>query len=234
VIGLESRSSKLIVEKSTVPLQTGGMLLRALTAYGRKTGHKYHVASNPEFLRAGTAIRDFMHPDRIVVGVNDKLAEERLREVYAPLVAGHFSCPIHSNGCPKTSVPPLIVTRGNSAELIKHAYNSFLALKISYVNLSVDAHEDSLVDTKRIGWRAPPIVALHPSSGATSLVPVAAAKRSRSAAAPPERVKFKEKVQHAPTTGRGATRRAGSGGECRYGQRHPAGRRMDRCPADCN
>ena len=51
MIGLESRSSKLIVEKSTVPLQTGGKLLRALTAYGRKTGHKYHVASNPEFLR---------------------------------------------------------------------------------------------------------------------------------------------------------------------------------------
>jgi len=150
VIGLESRSSKLIVEKSTVPLQTGGMLLRALTAYGRKTGHKYDVASNPEFLRAGTAIRDFMHPDRIVVGVDDKLAEQRLREVYAPLVAGHFSCPIHSNGCPKTSVPPLMVTRVNSAELIKHACNSFLALKISYANLIAEICEGLGADVDEV------------------------------------------------------------------------------------
>src|SRR5215469_8335059 len=74
----------------------------------------------------------------------------------------------------------------------------------------------------------------HTQARTTSLVPVAAAKSSRSAAAPPERVKFKEKVQHAPPIGRGATRRAGSGGGCRCGQRHPAGRRTNRCLADCN
>jgi len=146
VIALESRSSKLIVEKSTVPLQTGGMLLRALATYGRKSGHRYYVASNPEFLREGTAIRDFMHPDRIVVGVNEKFAEERLRKLYAPLVEGQFTCPVHSTGCPESSAPPLFVTSVNSAELIKHACNSFLALKISYSNLIAEICEGLRAD----------------------------------------------------------------------------------------
>jgi UDPglucose 6-dehydrogenase len=150
VIAQESRSAKLIVEKSTVPLQTGGMLLRALSTYGRKSGHRYHVASNPEFLREGTAIRDFMHPDRIVVGVNDKFAEDHLRDIYAPLIAGEFICPIHADGCPHHPAPTLFVTSVNSAELIKHACNSFLALKISYANLIAEICEGLRADVDEV------------------------------------------------------------------------------------
>lgn len=149
VIAQEARSSKLVVEKSTVPMQTGGMLMRALATYGRKSGHNFHVASNPEFLREGTAIRDFMHPDRIVVGVNDGYAEERLREIYRPLMEGNFACPIHVVDCPKSS-PPLFVTSVTSAELIKHASNSFLALKISYANIIADICEGVRADVEEV------------------------------------------------------------------------------------
>jgi len=71
-IAAESRSSKLIIEKSTVPARTGLELRRALTAYSRNRGFTFRVASNPEFLREGTAVSDFFHPDRIVVGVEDE------------------------------------------------------------------------------------------------------------------------------------------------------------------
>ena len=136
LIGLESRSSKLVVEKSTVPLQTGNMLMRALSTYGQKSEHRFRVVySNPEFLREGSAIRDFMHPDRIVIGVNDESAESQLRDIYRPIVDCDFVCPVHEGYCPSVPIPPLIVTSVNSAELIKHACNSFLALKISYANL---------------------------------------------------------------------------------------------------
>lgn len=141
LIGRESRGSKLVVEKSTVPLQTGNMLMRALATYGRKSDHRFRVASNPEFLREGSAIRDFMHPDRIVIGVNDESAESQLRDIYRPIVDRDFVCPIHEGDCPSVPVPPLIVTSVNSAELIKHACNSFLALKISYANLIADICE---------------------------------------------------------------------------------------------
>jgi UDPglucose 6-dehydrogenase len=150
VIALESHSSKLIVEKSTVPMQTGGMLLRALATYGRKSGHHYYVASNPEFLREGTAIQDFMHPARIVVGVNDSFAQDHLRELYAPLVQGKFNCPIHKKGCPDAPAPALIVTSVNGAELIKHACNSFLALKISYANLIAEICEGLRADVDEV------------------------------------------------------------------------------------
>ena len=150
IIAQESRSSKLIVEKSTVPHQTGGMLLRVLATYARKSGHRYFVASNPEFLREGTAIRDFMHPDRIVVGVNDKFAEDQLRDIYAPLVAGQFNCPVHADGCPDHPAPVLFVTSVNSAELIKHACNSFLALKISYANLIAEICEGLRADVDEV------------------------------------------------------------------------------------
>ena len=150
VITLESHSSKLIVEKSTVPMQTGGMLLRALATYGRKSGHHYYVASNPEFLREGTAIQDFMHPGRIVVGVSDSFARDHLRELYAPLVQGNFNCPIHAGGCADAPAPAFIVTSVNSAELIKHACNSFLALKISYANLIAEICEGLRADVDEV------------------------------------------------------------------------------------
>jgi UDPglucose 6-dehydrogenase len=117
-----------------VPVQTGQQLKRQLEVYGRAPGVKFTVASNPEFLREGTAVGDFLHPDRIVVGVDDPGAEKQLREIYAPILDRTFACPVHNGHCPPAPQPPFVVTTINSAELIKHASNSFLAVKISYAN----------------------------------------------------------------------------------------------------
>src|SRR5215831_11313758 len=136
----DARSPKLVVEKSTVPARTGIELQRALTAYSRG-GNAFRVASNPEFLREGTAVEDFFHPDRIVVGVEDPAAGEQLREIYRPILERRFSCPIHDGTCPDTYQAEFLVTTISSAELIKHASNSFLALKISYANVLADLCE---------------------------------------------------------------------------------------------
>ena len=115
-------SYKLIVEKSTVPAETGKRIERTVKLNlprklrQQKGGIVFDVASNPEFLREGSAIEDFMNPDRVVIGVESKKAEGLLREIYKPL---------------KTHI---VVTNINSAELIKHASNSFLATKISFIN----------------------------------------------------------------------------------------------------
>ena len=106
---------KLIIEKSTVPVLTGEWVKRTLELMG-PTGIEFDVAANPEFLREGSAIKDFMEPDRIVVGVESERARKIFGEIYAPIKA------------------PVIFTDVKSAELIKHASNSFLALKISYIN----------------------------------------------------------------------------------------------------
>ena len=141
MIASEARTPKLVVEKSTVPAQTGENLKRALTVYGRNGGTLFRVASNPEFLREGTAIGDFFHPDRIVIGVEDSASSEQLRELYSPILEGKFSCPIHSGKCPPAAKPEFLVTTIASAELIKHASNSFLGLKISYANVLSDLCE---------------------------------------------------------------------------------------------
>ncbi len=141
LIATESRSSKLVVEKSTVPVRTGQELKRALAVYGRSTAAAFRVASNPEFLREGSAVEDFLHPDRIVVGVEDGQAEKQLREIYQPILEGRFRCPVHPQGCPTGSAPAFVVTTIASSELIKHASNSFLALKISYANALADLCE---------------------------------------------------------------------------------------------
>ncbi|HSC45198.1 MAG TPA: UDP-glucose/GDP-mannose dehydrogenase family protein [Candidatus Acidoferrum sp.] len=139
-IAAEARSPKLVVEKSTVPARTGIELQRALSAYSRGNGG-FKVASNPEFLREGTAVEDFFHPDRIVVGVEDPAAAEQLREIYRPILEGKFACPVHNGRCPDTHKAEFLVTTISSAELIKHASNSFLALKISYANAVSDLCE---------------------------------------------------------------------------------------------
>ncbi|HLC65344.1 MAG TPA: UDP-glucose/GDP-mannose dehydrogenase family protein [Candidatus Nanoarchaeia archaeon] len=105
----------LIVEKSTVPVQTGKRVERTIKENARH-GIEFDVASNPEFLREGSAIHDFLHPDRIVIGVSSERAAILLKKLYEPLNA------------------PIIVTDINSAEIIKHASNSFLATKISFIN----------------------------------------------------------------------------------------------------
>lgn len=128
-----SVAPKLVVEKSTVPVQTGQQLKRQLEVYG-KPGVKFQVSSNPEFLREGTAVGDFLHPDRIVIGVDNPEAENQMRQIYQPILDQSFTCAVHAGKCPALPKPPFVVTTINSAELIKHASNSFLAVKISYAN----------------------------------------------------------------------------------------------------
>jgi len=149
-IASEARSPKLVVEKSTVPARTGEELKRALSVYGRKSGVAFRVASNPEFLREGTAVEDFLHPDRIVVGVEDETAERQMKEIYQPLLDRKFNCPVHAPTCPDGAKPNWLVTTINSAELIKHASNSFLALKISYANMVADLAEKLGADVQEV------------------------------------------------------------------------------------
>jgi UDPglucose 6-dehydrogenase len=140
-IAAEARTAKLVVEKSTVPARTGLELSRALAAYSKNSNVKFRVASNPEFLREGTAVEDFFHPDRIVVGVEDPSSAAELREIYRPILEKSFHCPVHEGTCPAGHKAEFLVTTINSAELIKHASNSFLALKISYANVIADLCE---------------------------------------------------------------------------------------------
>jgi UDPglucose 6-dehydrogenase len=149
-VATEARTPKLVIEKSTVPAQTGQELKRALAVYGRKSGVTFRVASNPEFLREGTAVGDFLHPDRIVVGVEDEVAEKQLKEIYRPVLERSFQCPVHSGKCPDVPLPAWLVTTINSAELIKHASNSFLALKISYANMVADLAEKLGADIEEV------------------------------------------------------------------------------------
>jgi UDPglucose 6-dehydrogenase len=150
MIASESKSDKLVVEKSTVPAQTGQQLKRVLEIYGRGKPVRFHVASNPEFLREGTAVGDFLHPDRIVVGVEDETAEKQLHEIYRPVLEQGFDCPVHNGSCPRGNQPAWLVTTINSAELIKHASNSFLAIKISYANMVSELAEKLGADIEEV------------------------------------------------------------------------------------
>jgi UDPglucose 6-dehydrogenase len=139
---------RLVIEKSTVPVQTGGQLQRHLSVHSRN-GLKYDVASNPEFLREGSSVEDFLHPDRIVIGVDSARAEELLRQIYEPIIHQTFTCPIHSD-CPKRKQPVFLATDTNSAELIKHASNSFLAMKISFINMVANLCEVVGADVTKV------------------------------------------------------------------------------------
>jgi len=130
-IGANMPDYRLIVEKSTVPVQTGKWVKTTIERYNpRKI--PFDVASNPEFLREGSAVDDFLKPDRIVVGVETKKAEELMREIYAPLKA------------------KILFTDIESAELIKHASNAFLSMKISFTNALSIICEKSGADIKKV------------------------------------------------------------------------------------
>jgi UDPglucose 6-dehydrogenase len=139
---------RLVIEKSTVPVQTGGQLQKHLSVHSRN-GLTYDVASNPEFLREGSSVEDFLHPDRIVIGVDSPRAEGLLRQIYEPIIYQKFICPIHSN-CPKRKEPVFLATDTNSAELIKHASNSFLAMKISFINMVANLCEVVGADVTKV------------------------------------------------------------------------------------
>ena len=109
---------RLIVQKSTVPVGTADMVRDIIRKHARR-GAKFDVASNPEFLREGTAVENFMHPDRVVIGADSQRAKDLLREIYSPLYLIET---------------PMVVTDVRTAELIKYAANAFLATKISFIN----------------------------------------------------------------------------------------------------
>ena len=114
-IAAHMTSYKIVVDKSTVPVKTGDKVAETIKRYS-KSKVEFDVVSNPEFLREGFAVEDLMKPDRVVIGTRSQRPVQAMKEVYTPFGA------------------PIIVTDINSAELIKHAANSFLALKISYIN----------------------------------------------------------------------------------------------------
>jgi UDPglucose 6-dehydrogenase len=122
---------RVIVDKSTVPVKTGEKVAESIKRYNRHRA-KFDVVSNPEFLREGCAVSDLMHPDRIVIGAQSEHAIDLMKKVYEPFMA------------------PILVTDINSAELIKHAANSFLALKISYINAISAICEASGADVEKV------------------------------------------------------------------------------------
>jgi UDPglucose 6-dehydrogenase len=128
-------SYKVIVEKSTVPVYTSEWVRKIILRNGTDP-ELFDVASNPEFLREGTAVTDFLFPDRIVVGCDSERSADVLREIYAPLTAGTYYNRADAIPQPDraTIPPPLLATSTKSAELIKHASNAFLAMKISFIN----------------------------------------------------------------------------------------------------
>lgn len=124
-------SYRVVVDKSTVPVKTGERVAQTIRRYA-KPGVDFDVVSNPEFLREGSAVEDLMKPDRIVIGGNSDRALAIMQKVYEPFVA------------------PVLVTDINSAELIKHAANSFLALKISYINAVAEICEAAGADVLKV------------------------------------------------------------------------------------
>ncbi len=121
---------KVVVDKSTVPVKTGEKVAETIHRYAPDA--EFDVVSNPEFLREGSAVADLMEPDRIVFGSNSDRASALMKKIYEPFAA------------------PLLVTDINSAELIKHAANSFLALKISYINAVSAICEASNADVELV------------------------------------------------------------------------------------
>jgi len=122
---------RVIVDKSTVPVKTGEKVAESIKRYNRR-GAKFDVVSNPEFLREGCAVADLMQPDRIVIGAQSEQAIDLMKKVYEPFMA------------------PILVTDISSAELIKHCANSFLALKISYINAVSEICEASGADVEKV------------------------------------------------------------------------------------
>jgi UDPglucose 6-dehydrogenase len=129
------KTYKVIVEKSTVPVYTNEWIRRVLQRHG-VSPENFDVVSNPEFLREGSAIVDFLHPDRIVVGANSERSAEALRRIYEPLTSGSYYATEAAlpGPCSASNPAQLLVTSAQSSEIIKHASNAFLALKISFIN----------------------------------------------------------------------------------------------------
>ncbi len=130
-IAMNLTGYKLVVEKSTVPVRTSAWIKRVITLHSR-TSQEFDIASNPEFLREGAAVSDFLGPDRIVIGVETPRARDIMSRIY------------------ERFPDRLLITNIDTAELIKHASNSFLALKISYINMIADICERTDADVGQV------------------------------------------------------------------------------------
>jgi UDPglucose 6-dehydrogenase len=142
---------KVVIEKSTVPVYTSDWVRRVILRNGADP-ECFDVASNPEFLREGTAVTDFLFPDRIVIGCDSPRAAEILREIYRPMTDGSYYAQPDAIPQPDRAVipPPIIVTSTKSAELIKHACNAFLAMKISFINAVASVCEAVGADVNQV------------------------------------------------------------------------------------
>ena len=138
---------RLIVEKSTVPVQTGQWIKHIFQLSNNHVD--FDIASNPEFLREGSAVRDFLNPDRIVIGVERERAAEILRQLYQPIINREFNSDLRIPASSSDPVP-LLVTDIQSSEIIKHASNSFLATKISFINAVADLCERTGADVEKV------------------------------------------------------------------------------------
>jgi len=142
---------KVVVEKSTVTVYTSDWIRKIILRNAAAPG-SFDVASNPEFLREGTAVTDFLYPDRIVIGADNEHSAAVLREIYAPLIAGSYY--LRQDAIPQPNCaripPPLIITSTKSAELIKHASNAFLAMKISFINAVASICESVGADVSQV------------------------------------------------------------------------------------
>jgi UDPglucose 6-dehydrogenase len=142
---------KVVVIKSTVPVGTNQRITRVLQRYGAHSSC-FRVASNPEFVREGTAVTDFLYPDRIVLGCNCPRSADLLTKAYEPLLDGSYAA---SNGAipvpDNTRLPArLVLTSSASAELTKHASNAFLAMKISFINAVASICEANGADIEEV------------------------------------------------------------------------------------
>jgi UDPglucose 6-dehydrogenase len=142
---------KIVVGKSTVPVYTSDWVRKVMLRNGAPDG-LFDVASNPEFLREGTAVTDFLYPDRIVIGTDREACSERLRQIYQPLLDGSYYRRADAIPPLKPFVPPppLIATTAKSAELIKYASNAFLAMKISFINAVATLCESVGADVEQV------------------------------------------------------------------------------------
>jgi UDPglucose 6-dehydrogenase len=145
------REYKVIVEKSTVPVYTNEWIHRVIARNG-VSPEMFDVASNPEFLREGTAVADFLHGDRVVIGADSERALGLLRKVYAPLTSGEYYKSATPIPGPRSAYSPLPIleTSTKAAELIKHASNAYLAMKISFINVVANVCEAVGTDVEQV------------------------------------------------------------------------------------
>ena len=146
IIAQRLNGYKLVVEKSTSPVRTAAQIKRTILRHRTGTNHEFDIAVNPEFLREGSAMRDFFNPDRVVLGVESERSRDLLLRIYRPLLQRLAE----TSGTPLGVDDRVVVTDPATAELMKHAANAFLAMKISFINMVADLCEATGADVTQV------------------------------------------------------------------------------------